>query len=211
MSLADALAMGRRRATSSCSATRSSSRRSRRARTPEGAGRVGARAPARRGADTIPPDRGLFLERTFRMHPDVAASSPETLYEGRLGAAPECARQSTAFGTGMRFSGRARGQPDRSSPRRRKRSARRSTACAAPTGRTARSDASRSALSDFMVVAPYNAQVACAARGACRRPCRSARWTSSRARRRRSSSSRWRRRAGRTCPRNSSSSSRATG
>ena len=24
-------------------------------------------------ADTIPPDRGVFLERTFRLHPDVCA------------------------------------------------------------------------------------------------------------------------------------------
>src|SRR4029450_1838982 len=54
-------------------------------------------------APTIPPDRGLFLERTFRLHPDVAAFVSEAFYDGRLRAAEGCELQGAAFGTGLRF------------------------------------------------------------------------------------------------------------
>ncbi len=33
---------------------------------------------------TIPEDRGIFLERTFRMHPDVCQFISEIVYAGRL-------------------------------------------------------------------------------------------------------------------------------
>jgi uncharacterized protein len=46
---------------------------------------------------------GLFLERTRRMHPDVCRFISEVVYESRLEGVPEVARQSTAFGTGLRF------------------------------------------------------------------------------------------------------------
>jgi uncharacterized protein len=52
---------------------------------------------------TIPPDRGLFLERTFRLHPDLCTYISEEFYEGRLQPAPECATRTTPFGTGLRF------------------------------------------------------------------------------------------------------------
>ena len=42
---------------------------------------------------TIPPERGLFLEQTWRMHPDVAEFISELMYEGRLSSAPGCERQ----------------------------------------------------------------------------------------------------------------------
>ena len=40
------------------------------------------------GHDTIPPDRGVFLGTTFRMHPSLTAFVSELAYEGRLDAAP---------------------------------------------------------------------------------------------------------------------------
>jgi uncharacterized protein len=52
---------------------------------------------------TIPPDRGLFLESTRRMHPDVCRFISEIVYDSRLHGIPELANQSTAFGTGLRF------------------------------------------------------------------------------------------------------------
>src|SRR5204862_1662196 len=52
---------------------------------------------------TIPPDRGVFLERTRRMHPDVCAFISEVVYDGRLTSTPDVARQATDFGTGLRF------------------------------------------------------------------------------------------------------------
>jgi predicted RecB family nuclease len=45
------------------------------------------------GAATVPPDRGLFLERSWRMHPDVCAFVSDLSYDGRLQSEPQCARQ----------------------------------------------------------------------------------------------------------------------
>jgi uncharacterized protein len=39
------------------------------------------------GAATIPPDRGVFLDRSYRMHPDLTAFVSDLAYEGRLDAA----------------------------------------------------------------------------------------------------------------------------
>ena len=52
---------------------------------------------------TIPPDRGLFLERTFRLHPDVCEYVSEEFYEGRLEPAGVAAGRTTPFGTGLRY------------------------------------------------------------------------------------------------------------
>lgn len=52
---------------------------------------------------TIPEDRGLFLERSFRMHPDVCAFISEIVYAGRLRSDESAARRGTDFGTGIRF------------------------------------------------------------------------------------------------------------
>jgi predicted RecB family nuclease len=42
---------------------------------------------------TIPEDRGVFLDRTFRMHPALCEFVSNMVYEGRLCAAASCARQ----------------------------------------------------------------------------------------------------------------------
>jgi predicted RecB family nuclease len=52
---------------------------------------------------TVPPDRGLFLERTFRLHPDVCAYVSEEFYEGRLEPSAEARARTTPLGTGLRF------------------------------------------------------------------------------------------------------------
>lgn len=52
---------------------------------------------------TIPEDRGLFLEHTFRMHPHVCRFVSDAFYESRLDSAEETAKQTTAIGTGLRF------------------------------------------------------------------------------------------------------------
>ncbi len=54
-------------------------------------------------AETIPPDRGLFLERTFRLHPDICGYILEEFYEGRLRPDPCTAERTTPLGTGLRF------------------------------------------------------------------------------------------------------------
>ena len=57
---------------------------------------------------TIPPDRGLFLSETWRLHPDICAFTSEMFYEGRLFARPGLERQmihSTGpiRGSGLRY------------------------------------------------------------------------------------------------------------
>jgi uncharacterized protein len=43
--------------------------------------------------DTVPPDRGLFLSTSWRMHPGVCCFISETSYDGRLHSQPDCERQ----------------------------------------------------------------------------------------------------------------------
>jgi uncharacterized protein len=56
---------------------------------------------------TVAPDRGLFLEQTWRMHPDVCGFISGLAYEGRLGSEAGCARQridsAGLSGTGLRY------------------------------------------------------------------------------------------------------------
>jgi len=107
---------------------------------------------------TIPPHLGVFLERTRRMHPDVCRFISEVVYESRLEGVPEVARQSTAFGTGLRFLpvehvGNAAASTEEAE------------AVAAEIGKmvggswtNARGESGPLLPKDFMVVAPYNAQ-----------------------------------------------------
>ena len=55
------------------------------------------------GHVTMPAQRGIFLDVTRRMHPDVCAFISERIYEGRLASHPACAVQDTEWGTGLRW------------------------------------------------------------------------------------------------------------
>jgi len=58
------------------------------------------------GAQTMPPELGLFLDETWRLHPDIAAFTSEAYYEGRLKARPDLAYQAIIPATtGSRFAG----------------------------------------------------------------------------------------------------------
>jgi uncharacterized protein len=110
-------------------------------------------------APTIPEDRGVFLERSFRMHPGVCTFISEIVYAGRLHSDESAARRTTSFGTGIRFVG-IEHQGNR-------------VASDEEVGRIAtliedmlkgsftdEDGASRPLRpNDFMIVAPYNAQV----------------------------------------------------
>ncbi len=52
---------------------------------------------------TVPPDRGIFLERTFRLHPDVCGYISDEFYEGRLQPAEVARGRTTPLGTGLRY------------------------------------------------------------------------------------------------------------
>jgi uncharacterized protein len=52
------------------------------------------------GAATVRPDRGIFLDTSWRMHPDLCAWISEAFYEGCLRAAPSTKRQGLLLGYG---------------------------------------------------------------------------------------------------------------
>ena len=57
---------------------------------------------------TVDPSRGVFLDQTWRMHPDICAFTTEQFYEGRLRPQPELRRQTVVgpgplAGHGLRF------------------------------------------------------------------------------------------------------------
>ncbi|WP_051040884.1 DEAD/DEAH box helicase [Rhizobium leguminosarum] len=56
----------------------------------------------------ISPEQGLFLEKTWRLHPDITAFNSELFYEDKLGSENACAVQGTASagplkGAGLRY------------------------------------------------------------------------------------------------------------
>ncbi|CAN5643418.1 TM0106 family RecB-like putative nuclease [soil metagenome] len=76
---------------------------------PHGAG-VSALEHLLDGHDTVPPDRGIFLDTTWRMHPAITDFVSATSYEGRLAPAPGLERQRLVgtsplgpSGSGLRF------------------------------------------------------------------------------------------------------------
>ncbi|MGH3093426.1 MAG: DEAD/DEAH box helicase, partial [Gaiellaceae bacterium] len=100
-------------------------------------------------AGTIPEDRGIFLERTFRLHPDVCRYVSEAFYEGRLVWDPCTEARTTPFGTGVRYlpvehEGRRQDSPEEAER---------------IGAEIARMLAAGMRPEDFKVVAPYNAQV----------------------------------------------------
>jgi uncharacterized protein len=116
---------------------------------------------------TVPVDRGLFLARTRRLHPDICRFVSEVVYEGRLESSPGCERQrieaaGALSGTGLRFV-----------PVEHSGNAQRSTQEAAVVAATVKAlletgewtdrDGVRRRLApgDLLVVAPYNVQVRC--------------------------------------------------
>ena len=117
-------------------------------------------------ATTVPPERGVFLDRTRRMHPDITSFVSEVVYEGRLLSETFTADQwidsaGELTGTGVRAALLDHEGNTRSSPEEAGFVADRvgeligaryiqpgGTACDLAPG-------------DVMVVAPYNAQVRC--------------------------------------------------
>ncbi|MFZ0768904.1 MAG: TM0106 family RecB-like putative nuclease [Acidimicrobiales bacterium] len=52
---------------------------------------------------TIPNTEGVFIAKTWRMHPDVCEFISRQIYEGRLTSDESCSNQDTAYGTGLRW------------------------------------------------------------------------------------------------------------
>lgn len=52
---------------------------------------------------TVAPDRGVLLNVTWRMHPDVCGFISDVMYEGKLTSEESCTGQTTSVGTGLRW------------------------------------------------------------------------------------------------------------
>lgn len=115
---------------------------------------------------TIPPERGLFIDQTRRMHPDVCKFISRAIYEDRLESFPACAEQrieapGRLTGTGIRYVPIAHEGNTRESPEETQAIA--SLVDELLEGQYAKQDGTRGPLdpTEIMVVAPYNAQVRC--------------------------------------------------
>jgi len=74
---------------------------------PDGAG-ISALDHLLDGHDTIPADRGIFLDKTYRMHPLISSFVSQTSYDGRLASVDGCEVQrvqaaGALFGSGLRW------------------------------------------------------------------------------------------------------------
>ena len=108
---------------------------------------------------TVPADMGIFLERTRRMHPDVCAFISEIVYESRLDGIPEVARQATSFGTGLRFLPVEHAGNVAAAPEEAERIAREIRRMLGGSWTDRDGVTGPLTQANFMVVAPYNAQV----------------------------------------------------
>lgn len=113
---------------------------------------------------TIPPQRGVFLEETRRMHPDVCHFVSEAIYEGRLRWETSCERQSIGApgpltGTGVRSIPVAHQGNTRESPEEAEAVAGAIESLAGASFTDREGTTSELQQDQIMVVTPYNAQV----------------------------------------------------
>jgi uncharacterized protein len=132
---------------------------------PEGAG-ISVLEHLLDGAATVPPERGVFLPRSYRLHPEIASFVSDLMYDGRLSGDASCARRRIVLpgdplaGAGLRtfavaHRGRTTAAPEEAD------------AIVAllrrlSVARVVEADGTERAFvpADLIVVAPYNAQVA---------------------------------------------------
>ena len=96
---------------------------------------------------TVPPDRGLFLERTYRLHPDVCGYISEEFYEGRLEPADVARQRTTPLGTGLRYVAVEHDARRQESPEE------------VEAVQRVVAELHEAGVTDLVVVSPYNAQV----------------------------------------------------
>jgi uncharacterized protein len=119
------------------------------------------------GHSTMPPDLGLFQERTRRLHPDVCRFTSEAFYEGRLTSEEWLSRQGLTArgrftGTGVRFAPVAHEGNRNESPEESAEVAQiiRELVDGGGSWTDSYGISRELAMEDVLVVAPYNAQVA---------------------------------------------------
>jgi uncharacterized protein len=128
-----------------------------------------AEHPARSGASvlehilgehvTVPNTQGVFLSKTWRMHPDVCDFISRQIYEGRLTANENCIQQTTNFGTGLRWLAAQHERRSTQSPEEIDIVLAQITTMLGTPWTNQKGEVASLTPRDFMVVAPYNDQV----------------------------------------------------
>ncbi|HEX6139337.1 MAG TPA: AAA domain-containing protein, partial [Candidatus Limnocylindria bacterium] len=115
---------------------------------------------------TMPPDRGLFLEHTWRMHPALTAFTSTAFYEGRLVSRPNLSRQrlngpEPLAGAGPRVRDALHSGSDNVSPEEARQVAALATTLVGSGATWVTQDGEECPIGwkDVLIVAPYNAQV----------------------------------------------------
>ncbi len=108
---------------------------------------------------TIPNTQGVFIAKTWRLHPDVCRFISRQIYEGRLTSDASCVQQATEFGTGLRWLEANHHHCSTESPEEAEVTARQIARMIGTTWVNQKGEARALRASDFMVVAPYNDQV----------------------------------------------------
>jgi uncharacterized protein len=111
------------------------------------------------GHATIPSTQGVFISETRRMHPDVCDFISQQIYEGRLSSHSSCARQSTEFGTGLRWIEAHHADRSTESQEEADLVARQILLMIGSASVDQAGQSTALGAGDFMVVAPYNDQV----------------------------------------------------
>src|SRR5438309_1638509 len=118
------------------------------------------------GRKTIPVEQGLFLEKTWRLHPRICEFTSEVFYEGRLGSRDGLERQEITglpgmAGAGLRFVPVAHEGNQNAAPEEVERIARLADELLRPgvSWVDQRGTARRLTWADIVIIAPYNAQV----------------------------------------------------
>ena len=118
------------------------------------------------GHQTIPEDRGLFLEETWRLHPTICAFTSELFYEGRLRPRPglelqEIRSSGPLRGSGLRYRPVAHTGNQNSSPEEAEvvRALVGDILASNPTWINREGIEQPLTLADILIIAPYNAQV----------------------------------------------------
>jgi superfamily I DNA and/or RNA helicase len=118
------------------------------------------------GEQTISPDRGLFLAETWRLHPSICEFTSELFYEGRLRSRPGLGRQAIRSagrfsGAGLRYVAVPTEGNQSSSPEEAERVGAIVREILDSRATWIDKDGAEQpvALSDILVIAPYNAQV----------------------------------------------------
>jgi uncharacterized protein len=108
---------------------------------------------------TIPNDQGVFISKTWRMHPDVCQFISKQIYEDRLTSDECCEVQDTTFGTGLRWIEAVHSQRSTESIEEVELVLEQNSRMVGTQWVNQKGEKAPLEAHDFMVVAPYNDQV----------------------------------------------------